>query len=133
MGRREGGGGEEARANVCVKISGAVSVRRRPGQLGPSRDAQSAEPGSGRGAGGLPSFPSDAPRASGAATCPAGWGALGGSVCDRRPAGGLGRHLPSPRGGGQEATMPFSGKKPNPLTFAVAKLGVSFVDRKEVW
>lgn len=54
-------------------------------------------------------------------------------MCDKRPPGRLGRRLPSPRGGGQEASVPFSGKKPNPLTFAVAKSGVSFVDRKEAW
>ena len=36
-----------------------------------------------------------------------------------------------PRGGGEEAAVSFSRKKSNPLTFAVAKSGVSFVDRKK--
>lgn len=52
------------------------------------------------------------------------------SVRDRHPASRVSCRLPQLRGGGEEATMSFSRKKSNLLTFAVAKSGVSFVDRR---
>lgn len=45
-----------------------------------------------------------------------------------------GQLLPAqPRGSEERTPVSFSRKKSNPLTFAVAKSGVSFVDRKEAW